>query len=114
MGSEKDSQNGQNGHNGYANGNGTHTNGTKSEGSTAVSTTPYTKPRDASSGSIWSNYKKAKTQSKRPLPNEMGDGTYRQVIKRPGLGQDLRSFRKKGRNESVAKLAELCRIAKLT
>lgn len=34
--------------------------------------------------------------SQRPLPTEMGDGSYRQVVKRPTLGQDLKTFGTKG------------------
>ncbi|KAG6027330.1 hypothetical protein E4U41_000966 [Claviceps citrina] len=33
-----------------------------------------------------------RTASRRPLPTERGDGTYRTALKRPGLVQDLRSF----------------------
>jgi linoleate 10R-lipoxygenase len=34
--------------------------------------------------------------SKRPLPTEMGDGTYRSILMRPSLVQDLRSMGKGG------------------
>ncbi|KAG6315855.1 hypothetical protein E4U44_001059 [Claviceps purpurea] len=33
-----------------------------------------------------------RTASKRPLPTERGDGTYRDISKRPGIIQDLKSF----------------------
>lgn len=33
-----------------------------------------------------------RTASERPLPVERGDGTYRPILKRPGLIEDLRSF----------------------
>lgn len=40
-------------------------------------------------GSILGNFLKLRSLSKRPLPTEMGDGTYRQVVQRPGLRADL-------------------------
>ncbi|KAI9147556.1 Linoleate 10R-lipoxygenase [Paramyrothecium foliicola] len=43
------------------------------------------------SGSLISNLRQLRTLSKRPLPTEMGDGTYRKVDKRPGILADLRS-----------------------
>lgn len=37
-----------------------------------------------------------RTASKRPLPTERGDGTYRDISKRPGIIQDLKSFGLRG------------------
>lgn len=36
--------------------------------------------------------------SRRPLPNEMGDGTYKQVINRPTLMQDLSTITFSGKS----------------
>lgn len=52
-------------------------------------------PHDKSEGLVKS-IKKLRLASKRPLPTEMGDGSYRNVQKRPGLKQDVRRLRKQG------------------
>ncbi|KAG6012087.1 hypothetical protein E4U43_007946 [Claviceps pusilla] len=44
--------------------------------------------KPTSSGSIM----QLRAASKRPLPTERGDGTYRDILKRPGIIQDVRSF----------------------
>ncbi|KJZ77639.1 hypothetical protein HIM_02816 [Hirsutella minnesotensis 3608] len=46
------------------------------------------KPKKSETWSL-SHYRQA---SRRPLPREMGDGSYRAVIKRPGVIQDIRSI----------------------
>jgi cytochrome P450 len=51
-------------------------------------------PHNKSEGLIKS-IKKLRLASKRPLPTEMGDGSYRQVATRPGLKQDIRRLRGK-------------------
>lgn len=82
-------QNGQNGQNGKSlNG---HTNGASAP-----------KPVASSSGSkqkkagVVSSLMALRKASRRPLPTEMGDGSYRAVKQRPTLAQDLRSFGKDG------------------
>jgi hypothetical protein len=52
-------------------------------------------PHNKSEGLVKS-IKKLRLASKRPLPTEMGDGSYRQVATRPGLKQDIRRLRGKG------------------
>ncbi|KAG5949373.1 hypothetical protein E4U53_005905 [Claviceps sorghi] len=44
--------------------------------------------KPSSSGSLL----QLRTESRRPLPTERGDGRYRDILKRPGLIQDLKSF----------------------
>ncbi|CZS85543.1 unnamed protein product [Fusarium graminearum] len=51
-------------------------------------------PHNKSEGLVKS-IKKLRLASKRPLPTEMGDGSYRQVATRPGLKQDVRRLRGK-------------------
>ncbi|KAF4981845.1 hypothetical protein FZEAL_2424 [Fusarium zealandicum] len=41
------------------------------------------------------SFKKLRLASKRPLPNEMGDGSYRPVANRPGLKQDISRLKMK-------------------
>ncbi|GAB0138710.1 hypothetical protein EsDP_00006936 [Epichloe bromicola] len=48
----------------------------------------HKKKKPSSMGSLM----QLRTASKRPLPVERGDGTYRPILKRPGLIEDLRSF----------------------
>ncbi|KAF4508626.1 hypothetical protein G6O67_004977 [Ophiocordyceps sinensis] len=52
---------------------------------------PPTASRKPAMGETWalSHYRQA---SRRPLPTEMGDGSYRALLKRPTLVQDLRSI----------------------
>lgn len=42
------------------------------------------------------SFKKLRVLSKRPLPTEMGDGSYRTVVNRPRLKEDLRRLKIKG------------------
>jgi linoleate 10R-lipoxygenase len=79
----------------------------------AVATNGYSKEKSSSSASssqknetpapphnksegLVKSIKKLRVASKRPLPTEMGDGSYRQVVNRPGLKQDVRRLRAKG------------------
>jgi hypothetical protein len=48
-------------------------------------------PPSAKSGSFLGNFLSARKLSKRPLPTEMGDGSYRTVSNRPGYRADLRT-----------------------
>ena len=41
--------------------------------------------------SLLSNLLQLRRLSQRPLPTQMGDGTYRQVVQRPGFRADLRT-----------------------
>lgn len=52
---------------------------------------PSKASRKTPKGETWSlsHYRQA---SRRPLPTETGDGSYRVLLKRPGLVQDLRSI----------------------
>ena len=104
MSSEQNSQNGQNGHNGY---NGYKTNGAQLNGVDssslesidkryATQSQSYGQLKGGNIGSIYSNYKEARKYSQRPLPTTMGDGTYKQVVQRTTLRQDLRTFSRKG------------------
>ncbi|PNY27468.1 Linoleate 10R-lipoxygenase [Tolypocladium capitatum] len=77
--------------------NGTHANGTRQNGVHGRSSDARTnvsqimsssQPKKSESWSL-SQFRQA---SRRPLPTEMGDGSYRAVVKRPGLMQDLRSI----------------------
>lgn len=43
------------------------------------------------------NLRVLRKASQRPLPTEIGDGSYHQIVKRPTLRQDLKSFSKNGR-----------------
>ncbi|KAG6011007.1 hypothetical protein E4U21_000038 [Claviceps maximensis] len=47
-----------------------------------------TNQKPTSSGSLL----QLRAASKRPLPTERGDGTYREILKRPSIIQDLKSF----------------------
>lgn len=87
--------------NGHSNG---HSNG-KSNGYTngkARTQKPEPKPEYAGGPQkvkkegVIGGFKKLRQASKRPLPTEMGDGSYRQVVSRPTLSQDLRRLRMKG------------------
>lgn len=95
--------------------NGTHTNGTQANGSQANGTKAngsqanghHTQDKDTSKKLNQSTHakrtekKKASSigalmqlrkASQRPLPTERRDGTYRTILKRPTLMQDLKSF----------------------
>ncbi|KAH7322623.1 heme peroxidase [Stachybotrys elegans] len=54
--------------------------------------TPSSTPPTGKKGSLIGNYMSLRRMSKRPLPNEMGDGRYRQLQVRPGLREDLRTI----------------------
>lgn len=45
-------------------------------------------------------YKKLKEASKRPLPSKSGDGQYLTVSKRPGLKDDIKRLKMRGRRWS--------------
>ncbi|KAJ6784027.1 hypothetical protein PWT90_00314 [Aphanocladium album] len=51
-----------------------------------------TKPSKQGSDSRLSGFMKLRAASRRPLPTEMGDGTYRFIKNRPSLFKDLRSM----------------------
>ncbi|KAM5345930.1 hypothetical protein ACJ41O_011791 [Fusarium nematophilum] len=53
------------------------------------------KPKEKKKEGAIASFKKLRVLSKRPLPTEMGDGSYRVVVNRPGLKQDLRLLTKK-------------------
>jgi linoleate 10R-lipoxygenase len=95
MGSSKESYSptAGNGHSNGANG----ANGT-SDAQTKAPKPQRTKPKQQkkSGGSVVSNYMKLRTASRRPLPTDLGNGHYRQLTKRPGIGQDLRSLSREG------------------
>lgn len=76
---------GQNGNktNGYQNG---------ASGSQKPVTQPTPSKKSGSEPGLFSTVMSLRRDSKRPLPNELGDGTYRKVVTRPGIGQDLRSL----------------------
>ena len=77
--------------NGVKNG---HINGNKHE----PPVTKASKP-PAAKGSPIGAFLQLRKASRRPLPTEMGDGSYRAVIKRPSLIQDIRSIGLKGKIE---------------
>src|SRR5688572_11299992 len=80
--------------NGHSNGkSANHTGGEKPTEGRQV-----TAQRSKSGVSIFGNYVKLRKASRRPLPSDLGDGNYRQVTKRPGLGQDIRSLSRAGQN----------------
>ena len=104
MSTENGASNSGNGHNGYTKSNGvngssgaTAVNGTISTKNNGTKAQSYGQTRNSKSGGIISNYLAARKQSSRPLPTEMGDGTYRQIVKRPTTGQDLRTLKAKGK-----------------
>lgn len=74
--------------NGVKNG---HANGKKYE----PPVTKVSKP-PAAKGSPVGAFLQLRKASRRPLPTEMGDGSYRAVVKRPSLIQDIRSIGLKG------------------
>ncbi|KAM0345970.1 hypothetical protein ACHAPU_006024 [Fusarium lateritium] len=73
---------------GYSNGNGKHT------AAPAVQPKKAIQPTEKKEG-LFKSFKKLRVLSKRPLPKEMGDGSYRVVDTRPGLKQDIRRLRRK-------------------
>jgi hypothetical protein len=81
----------KNGMNVYSNGNG---NG-KHAVAPQVRPKTQAQPEEKKEGLVKS-FKKLRVLSKRPLPREMGDGSYRVVDTRPGLKQDIRRLRGKG------------------
>lgn len=75
--------------------NGTHTNGhdarEKGVSEKVVQPTETQKSgnkKTSSTGALM----QLRRASRRPLPTEMGDGTYRNILRRPTLMQDLKSF----------------------
>ena len=52
--------------------------------------------RAQKSPSMLSEYMRLRKASRRPLPTDHGDGSYRQVVQRPGLGQDVKSLSRAG------------------
>lgn len=102
--STPDYRDGRNGHsnghsNGYSNGekNG-YTNG-KVKSSRPVPKPEYAGgPQKKPKEGALANFKKLRQASKRPLPTEMGDGSYRPVVARPTLKQDLRRLRMSGKS----------------
>ncbi|KAK9441774.1 heme peroxidase [Metarhizium brunneum] len=100
--------NGESATNGAQNGahtNGAHTNGTQTNGThtnghdareKGVSEKVVQPTETQKSGSKKTSSTGALMQlrraSRRPLPTEMGDGTYRNILRRPTLMQDLKSF----------------------
>lgn len=51
--------------------------------------------------SLISNVMHLRRQSRRPLPTEMGDGSYRSILKRPSILADLRSVNMSGKDDLV-------------
>ncbi|KAF4459201.1 prostaglandin-endoperoxide synthase 1 [Fusarium albosuccineum] len=51
-------------------------------------------PNEKKEGAL-ASFKKLRVASKRPLPTERGDGSYRPVVVRPGLKQDIRRLKAK-------------------
>lgn len=82
--------------NGYSNGHSV-SNGGK-EKPRAAGNAKKTQPK--SGGSVLGSYMKLRKASRRPLPTDLGDGCYRQVANRPGIGQDLRSLSRDGKKTS--------------
>jgi linoleate 10R-lipoxygenase len=87
----------KNGMNGYSNGNSNGNSNGKGKHAAAPQARPKTQaqPEEKKEGVVKS-FKKLRVLSKRPLPREMGDGSYRVVDTRPGLKQDVRRLRGKG------------------
>ncbi|KAF5017298.1 hypothetical protein F66182_10796 [Fusarium sp. NRRL 66182] len=72
-----------------------HQNGKETSGPTATKQTKTaTQPSEKKDGLVKS-IKKLRVASKRPLPTEMGDGSYRKVENRPTLKQDVGRLRGK-------------------
>jgi hypothetical protein len=86
----------KNGMNGYSNGNSNGNSNGKGKHAAAPQARPKTQaqPEEKKEGVVKS-FKKLRVLSKRPLPREMGDGSYRVVDTRPGLKQDVRRLRGK-------------------
>ncbi|KAF7543942.1 hypothetical protein G7Z17_g10338 [Cylindrodendrum hubeiense] len=65
--------------------------GEKSAGKKSTYIAPKARPmpKTKKDGTL-ASYKKLRVASKRPLPNQSGDGTYLTVVKRPGLKEDIR------------------------
>lgn len=97
------SSNGQNGHhqsesngNGYsshakgANGNGHHSRA--NEANAANSDRMPDKVKKSKGPSPLASIMKLRQLSKRKMPTEMGDGSYRSLEKRPGLRQDIKTI----------------------
>lgn len=91
---EKSTQNGQNGQSSSNGANGHHANGTASASKAAPSSSG-SGPKTKKAGLVKSLLT-LRQASRRPLPTEMGDGSYRVVRQRPTLRQDLKSFGKDG------------------
>jgi hypothetical protein len=86
------------------------TNGTNGHGKQELSATS---PKESSKrsqaavpkgsgGSLLSNIMSLRKASKRPLPTDRGDGTYREIVRRPGISQDLRSLSMKSKIEEFS------------
>jgi hypothetical protein len=79
--------------------NGIATNGYEKKSSPASSSTKSEAkplPNGDKKDGIVKSFKQLRVASKRPLPKEMGDGSYRVVANRPGLREDVRRLRGKG------------------
>lgn len=58
---------------------------------------PLGKPSKQKKKTFMGNVKAMRAASRRPLPTEMGDGSYRAVSNRPGMRQDLSVIGKNGK-----------------
>lgn len=79
--------------------NGVATNGYEKNASPASSSTKSEAkplPNGDKKDGIVKSFKQLRVASKRPLPKEMGDGSYRVVENRPGLREDIRRLRGRG------------------
>ena len=77
--------------NGGAN-NASQTNGHLTDRNAQGGTRGEAKQQTAKRQSNMATFSKLRKASRRPLPTERGDGTYREVLQRPTLMQDLRSL----------------------
>ena len=86
--------NGKNGHkpNGYQ-----ATNGHSKSAGKKYPDAPLGKSSKQKKPSKLGGFMALRQASKRPVPTEMGDGSYRAVAKRPTLKQDLSTFSLKGK-----------------
>lgn len=88
-------------------------NGTHSNGQTGTDARPVEKiagskrPNPKKTGTV-SNYLAMRKASARPLPNQLGDGSYRVVRQRPTLFQDVKSLRGRGWPSSAQHTLDTC------
>lgn len=75
--------------------NGEHINGNAKDAKKVKQSAPGGESK-GKRNSVISSLMQLRQASKRPLPTEMGDGSYRVVPNRPTLMQDLKSFGKDG------------------